>query len=568
MAQVLRGIAAAPGLAKGAALHLSHSGFEIPRYRPEDLQAEVVRLAEARNKANAQLRALMAEMEQQAGVAEAAVFEAQAMFLSDPVLVARAETEISRGQNAEQAWHAASEFFAGQLDALPDATLRARAADVRDVSRRVIDILCGRDSARSIRKQGVIVARDLAPSQTAALDRSLVTAFCTAEGGPTSHTAILSRALGIPAVVGLGEVILDVAEGTVLLVDGESGEVIVDPSPDMEESFHAKMFSEQKARAGRLESALRPAVTRDGHRVEVVANVGHVEDARSAVQYGAEGIGLLRTEFLFLNREQMPDEEAQFESYRVIFDLMGGRPVVVRTLDIGADKEVPYLDFGAEANPFLGYRAIRISLDHPDDFKMQLRALLRAGADHDLRVMFPMIATLEEVRRAKELVAEAQDELKSRSIASVKNPQIGIMVEIPSVALLADLFAREVDFFSIGTNDLTQYTLAAERGNKRVSRLNDPCHPAVLRQIEQVVRAAREEGIWVGVCGEMGGDPQAIPILLGLGVNELSMASAQIPSAKQIVREWKLEDARALAQRTLRQESAEAVRRLVDEFSL
>ncbi len=568
MTQVLRGIAAAPGLAKGAALHLSYSGFEIPRYRPEDLQAEVVRLAEARNKANAQLRALMAEMEQQAGVAEAAVFEAQAMFLSDPVLVARAETEISRGQNAEQAWHVASEFFAGQLDALPDATLRARAADVRDVSRRVIGILCGRDFARSIRKQGVIIARDLAPSQTAALDRSLVAAFCTAEGGPTSHTAILSRALGIPAVVGLGEVILDVAEGTVLLVDGESGEVIVDPFPDMEESFHAKMFSEQKARAGRLESALRPAVTRDGHRVEVVANVGHVEDARSAVQYGAEGIGLLRTEFLFLNREQMPDEEAQFESYRVIFDLMGGRPVVVRTLDIGADKEVPYLDFGAEANPFLGYRAIRISLDHPDDFKMQLRALLRAGADHDLRIMFPMIATLEEVRRAKELVAEAQDELKSRSIASAKNPQIGIMVEIPSVALLADLFAREVDFFSIGTNDLTQYTLAAERGNKRVSRLNDPCHPAVLRQIEQVVRAAREEGIWVGVCGEMGGDPQAIPILLGLGVNELSMASTQIPSAKQIVREWKLEDARALAQRTLRQESAEAVRRLVDEFSL
>jgi phosphoenolpyruvate-protein phosphotransferase len=291
-----------------------------------------------------------------------------------------------------------------------------------------------------------------------------------------------------------------------------------------------------------------------------------VEDARLALEHGAEGIGLLRTEFLFLNRSQAPDEETQFNAYRSILELMGDRPVVVRTLDVGGDKEVPYFDFGQEANPFLGYRAIRISLDDPQGFKVQLRALLRAGAGHDLRIMFPMISSIGEVLEAKSLVREAQKELQAANQQMAEDPQIGIMVEIPSVVLLADRFAREVDFFSIGTNDLTQYTLAAERGNSRVSRLNDPCHPAVLKEIQQTVQAAHRAGIWVGVCGEMAGDPQCIPILVGLGVDELSMASRQSPMAKQLIRNWSLKDTQSLARQVLELDTAEAIRRAVGEF--
>jgi phosphoenolpyruvate-protein phosphotransferase len=299
----------------------------------------------------------------------------------------------------------------------------------------------------------------------------------------------------------------------------------------------------------------------------VVANVGNIEDARIALASGAEGIGLLRTEFLFLNRAQAPDEQTQYNAYRSIFDLMDDRPIVVRTLDIGGDKEVPYYNFGLQSNPYLGYRAIRISLDHPDDFKIQLRSLLRAGLDHDLRIMFPMIATLDEVRQAKKMVETARHELELRGNAIAKAVEVGIMVEIPSVAILANQFAREVDFFSIGTNDLTQYTLAAERGNKLVAHLNDPCHPSILREIQMVVEASRAHETWVGVCGEMAGDEQAIPILLGLGVDELSMTPARIPSAKQIIRNWSLFDARDLANKAINLESAQEVRSLVDTYT-
>jgi phosphoenolpyruvate-protein phosphotransferase len=298
----------------------------------------------------------------------------------------------------------------------------------------------------------------------------------------------------------------------------------------------------------------------------VVANIGNVEDARKALEYGAEGIGLLRTEFLFLNRSQFPDENTQFAAYKIILDLMGLRPVVVRTLDVGGDKEVPYYDFGAEANPFLGYRAIRISLDQPEDLKAQLRALLRAGTGHDLRIMFPMIATLDEVRRAKDLYAEARGELGSEMIEVAEQVQLGIMVEVPSVGLTAEQFASEVDFFSIGTNDLTQYTFAAERGNKHVAHLSDPCHPAILRQISMVVQAAHANGKWVGICGEMASDRHAIPILVGLGVDEFSVTPRQIPMVKQAVRNISLSIVKTYSQRAIELTSAKSVRELVDEI--
>lgn len=562
----LKGIPAAPGLAKGPALRWEPRPLQIPKFIPADLQAERTRLGDARQNAAKQLRELVGQVASQIGETEAALFEAQAMFLEDAVLVQKAEAAIDSGMNAEQAWHDACEYFASQLEAMPDETLRARSADVRDVGRRVLEILMGVKSAPTLAKQSIILARDLAPSQTAALDKSKVLAFCTAEGGPTSHTAILAKALGIPAIVGLGDAILDIADETLLLVDGNTGTLASNPTSDLVADFGQRILAEGEKRQREHELATQPALTRDGHRVEIAANVGSVDDARLALQHGAERIGLLRTEFLFLNRSQPPDEQTQYSAYRTILDLMGNRPVVVRTLDVGGDKEVPYLDFGHEANPFLGYRAIRISLDHPNDFKAQLRALLRAGAGHDLRIMFPMIASLEEVQKAKSLVAEAQMELHNAGREMAENVQIGIMVEIPSVALLAERFAREVHFFSIGTNDLTQYTLAAERGNKRVSHLNDPCHPAVLREIQQVVLAAHRAGIWAGVCGEMAGDTQAIPILLGLGVDELSMSPRQIPSAKQVVRNWSQADAQELARRALEMDGADAIRRAVNEF--
>jgi phosphoenolpyruvate-protein phosphotransferase len=566
MRREFRGIPAAGGLAGGPALHWADNALQIPDFKPADFAADKARLAAARREAEEQLHALAGQVSHSLGQAEAALLEAQAMFLSDMALVSRAEDGIDAGANAERAWQRACEHFALQLAKLPDETLQARAADVRDVGRRVVEVLLGVQPRAVLVGPSVILARDLAPSQTAALDASKVLAFCTAEGGPTSHTAILARALGIPAVVGVGAGIFEIPNEVQVLVDGGSGAIVVDPSSDEQAAFEQRLVTERRQRELDTVSAAKPALTLDGHRIEVVANVGSVEDARKALTSGAEGIGLLRTEFLFINRSQLPDEQTQFAAYKTILDLMGARPVVVRTLDVGGDKEVPYYDFGREANPFLGYRAIRISLERPEEFRAQLRALLRAGSGHDLRIMFPMIATLAEVRAARKLLDEARLELEESGIIAAERVQAGIMVEIPSAALLADQFAQEVDFFSIGTNDLTQYTLAAERGNKRLAHLSDPCHPAVLRQIQHVAAAAHQAGIWVGVCGEMAGDLQAMPLLLGLGVDELSVAPGQIPAAKQAVRNWSLARAQELAAHALNLDSAQAVRAAVDAF--
>lgn len=566
MSAELKGIPAAPGLARGASLLWESPPAQIPTFIPADSRLEKQRLLETLALAARQLREMVGQISGQVGADHAAVFEAQAMFLEDPALVHRAESLVDSGLNAGQAWHLACDFYATQLEHLPDELLSARAADVRDISGRVLDILAGRQSRLEIPRPAVILARDLAPSQTAILDTSKVLAFCTAEGGPTSHTSILARALGIPAVVGLGEDVLAIADGTLLLVDGTDGRLILDPASHVEEAFMQRLQTGDATRRRDLEQASEYARTQDGHRVEMVANVGNVEDARTAMEYGAEGIGLLRTEFLFLNRPLPPDEQTQYEAYHAILEIMGSRPVVARTLDVGGDKEVPFLNFGPEPNPFLGYRAIRISLDHPGEFKTQLRALLRAGHGHDLRIMFPMISSTQEVLAAKSLLDEARQDLRLADEPFADKVQVGIMVEVPSVVFLADRFARIVDFFSIGTNDLTQYTLAAERGNKRLSRLSDPCHPAVLKEIQLTVAAAHNAGIWVGVCGEMAGDPQAIPILLGLGVNELSMSPRQVPAAKQIIRVWSLKDAQAMTLRALEEEDAAGVRNLVSKF--
>jgi phosphoenolpyruvate-protein phosphotransferase len=488
------------------------------------------------------------------------------MISDDAALLKRSETAIEGGLNAEAAWMDAVEHYARQLDSLPDLTLRDRAADVRDVGQRVLRHLLGREAqpGLDLREPSVIIARDLTPSQTASLDKSLVLAFCTAEGGPTSHTAILAEALGLPAVVGLGLAVLDLPPGVFLLVDGDRGEVIAYPDEITLQDFQTRRRKALQLARAEMAEAHEPAITHDGHQVKIVANVGNPEEAVAALEFGAEGIGLLRTEFLYLNRMTAPDEEEQLAAYNSVLGIMETRPVVVRTLDVGGDKELPYLDLGRESNPFLGWRAIRMCLDQPDFFKVQLRALLRASPGHDLRIMFPMITTLNEVRQAKVLLDEARREVQAAGHPMAETIQVGIMVEVPSVAMLADLFAPEIDFFSIGTNDLTQYTMAAERTNDRVAYLSDACHPAVLRQIQRVVVAGHEAEIWIGVCGELAGDPEAVPILLGLEVDELSMSPASIPHIKATIRHWSLQAAQRLASEAINLDSAVAVRRLVE----
>ncbi|HWQ08682.1 MAG TPA: phosphoenolpyruvate--protein phosphotransferase, partial [Holophaga sp.] len=399
---------------------------------------------------------------------------------------------------------------------------------------------------------GILVASDLTPADTARLDPARVMGICTAFGGPTSHSAILARTFGIPALVGMGEHVLDLPEGSPLLVDARNGWALPDPDPETRTRFDAELAAWKRASEEALLESAAPAVTTDGRRVEIGANVGSLAEAKAAVAAGAEGIGLLRTEFLYLDRQAAPDEEEQFSAYREIAEAMGGRPVIIRTLDIGGDKPLPYIDLGREANPFLGWRAVRMCLAQPEFFKVQLRAIQRVAALHPVRVMFPMIATLEEIRAAKALLAEAREEVARRGQAVPERIETGIMVEIPAAAIRADQLAPEVDFFSIGTNDLTQYTLAAERGNAKVAALTDAFHPAVLELIRKVADAAHAHGKWAGICGELGGEPLAVPILLGLGLDELSMAAPAIPKAKRILRGLSYGRAREFAEETLR----------------
>jgi phosphocarrier protein FPr len=402
----------------------------------------------------------------------------------------------------------------------------------------------------------------LTPADTAALDRELVRGIATAYGSATSHSAILARSLGIPAVVGVGEHLLEVPEGTPLLLDGDAGAVYVDPAEEVVSDYERQRAEHEKSARRALASASQPAATRDGRRIEVVANVGSLADVDAAVTNGAEGVGLLRTEFLFLDRDSLPSEEEQLAAYEEIAELLHGRPLILRTLDVGADKPLPYLPRRPEANPFLGVRGIRLGLDQPELLETQLRAALRAAAAHPLKVMFPMVATVAEYREAVSVLTRARDRLEQAG-EPAGQMDVGIMVEVPSAALAAEAFAPEVDFFSIGTNDLTQYTLAAERGNERVAGLADALHPSVLRLVQAVTEAAQAHGKWVGVCGELASEPLAVPVLVGLGVTELSVNAPAIPAIKEAVREVDSGEASTLAREALRLGSAEEVRALL-----
>ncbi len=565
--RVMRGIPASRGIAIGPAFRFKETEVRIERNRVADPSTEIGRLETALKQARQELAAVLAKARTETDAGTASIFEAHAMMLEDPDFLAGIRDKINtEALSAEASVADETEKYAGKLEAMKDEYLRARAADIRDVGMRLVRILLqvAGSPTEGLDQPAIILARDLTPSATISLDKSLVLGFCTARGGPTAHVAILARELGLPAVVGIGEGILSISDACPLIVDGSEGTLVVEPdaatlaAKRSQATVLAQKGSQSRKRAG------EPAITRDGHRVEVVANIGNVEGAKSALDAGAEGVGLLRTEFLFLERAHMPDEEEQYQAYRKILDIFGRLPVILRTLDIGGDKELPYLNLPKEMNPFLGLRGVRLCLAMPEIFKPQLRAALRAGVDRGLKLMLPMVATVAEVRAARTILDECRSELAAEGQPAAQDIEMGIMVEVPAAAIMVDRLASAVDFFSIGTNDLSQYTMAAERTGGSVSALADAFQPAVLRLVRDVVRAAHPLGKWVGMCGELAGEPLAIPLLLGLGLDELSMNPPAIPLAKEVLRGLTLGEARLAADAALEMESPEAVRKWLE----
>jgi phosphoenolpyruvate-protein phosphotransferase len=552
------GVAASPGLALGPVWRYQR-GKIVVAATARDPAAELIRLDRAIEAAKRELAELYQEVKTRAGAGKAAIFLAHAEFLEDLGLIETARDLIrSDARSAGYAWEQSYGQQAKALATQTDALLAARALDLRDVGRRVLRTLAERieDDPTPPATPVILIADELSPSDTARLDPALALGICTAAGGPTSHTAIIARSLGIPAVVGAGDSVLDLADGTACVLDGNSGTLVLAPTEiDLANARQAQADLATQREAERR-ACYQPAITTDGSRIEVVANIAAPDEAAKAVEGGGEGVGLLRTEFLFLGRDQAPTEDEQVAAYGEMIRALNGLPIIIRTLDIGGDKEVPYLSMPAEENPFLGERGIRLCLNRPELFRTQLRAIFRAAAKGPVRIMYPMISTLEELKRAKALTEEVRLELGADAV------EIGIMIEVPSAVMMAAELAAEVDFFSVGSNDLTQYCLAVDRMHPVLSRQADGLHPAVLRMIDLTVRAAEKAGKWVGVCGGIAGDPRGVVILAGLGVKELSVSIPSIAAVKAQIRGLSLAQARTLATRALACDNAAAVRRL------
>ena len=550
----IQAIAAAPGIAIGPAHIQIQQVFDYP-LRGESSSIERQRLQDALTEVRSDIQGLI-ERSQAKAIRE--IFITHQEMLDDPELSDEVDTRLKQGESAQAAWMSVIEAAARQQESLQDALLAERAADLRDVGRRVLAQLCGIETAPEPSEPYILVMDEVGPSDVARLDPARVAGILTARGGATAHSAIVARALGIPALVGAGASVLLLATGTPLLLDGQRGRLHVDADADTLQ----RATVERDTREQRLQiaSAQRhePAVTRDGHAVEVFANIGESAGVANAVEQGAEGIGLLRTELIFMAHPQAPDEATQEAEYRRVLDGLDGRPLVVRTLDVGGDKPLPYWPIAKEENPFLGVRGIRLTLQRPQIMEAQLRALLRSADNRPLRIMFPMVGSVDEWRAARDMTERLRLEIP------VADLQLGIMIEVPSAALLAPVLAREVDFFSVGTNDLTQYTLAIDRGHPTLSAQADGLHPAVLQLIDITVRAAHAHGKWVGVCGELAADPLAVPVLIGLGVDELSVSARSIPEVKARVREFSLSEAQGLAQKALAVGSPAEVRALVE----
>ena len=570
MKPTLQGIAASDGIAIAKVYTLTEPDLTVTKVTVEDSEKEVSRLDDALAASIKDVELIKETALKNLGEEEAQVFDAHLMVLSDPELIGQVKDSITSNKvNAESALKEVTDMFISIFAGMEDNPyMQERAADIRDVSKRILAHLLGVKipSPATIKDEVIIVAADLTPSDTAQLNRQYVKAFVTDIGGRTSHSAIMARSLEIPAIVGTKEVTSIAKDGDIIIVDGLSGDVFLNPSEEVVAEYRAKAeaFVAQQAEWEKLKDS--KTYTKDGHQVELAANIGTPKDLEGVVNNGAEGVGLYRTEFLYMDSHEMPTEEDQFEAYKAVLEGMNGKPVVVRTMDIGGDKELPYLPLPHEMNPFLGYRAIRISLNEPEMFRTQLRALLRASVYGKLRIMFPMIATLNDFRGAKALLEEEKAKLIAEGVAVSDDIQVGIMIEIPAAAVLAHQFAKEVDFFSIGTNDLIQYTMAADRMNERVSYLYQPYNPSILTLIKHVIDSAHKEGKWAGMCGEMAGDQTAVPLLVGLGLDEFSMSASSVLKTRSLIAKLTLSDMQALADKAINEcATVQEVEALVEE---
>lgn len=568
--KVLKGIAASDGVAIAKAYMLVDPDLSFEKTTVSDTDAEVARLHDAFDASKAELKVIKDKAVENLGEEEAEVFEAHITILSDPEMLGQIEGKIKDDKvNAEEALKEVTDTFISMFEAMTDnAYMQERAGDIRDVTKRVLSHLLGvtLPSPALIDSEVIVVAHDLTPSDTAQLDRKYVKGFITDIGGRTSHSAIMSRTLEIPAVVGSESATTDIKEGDAVVLDGINGDALVAPTDAEVADYQqkAKDFVAQKAEWAKLKN--EATVSKDGKHFELASNIGTPDDMDGVLDAGSEAIGLFRSEFLYMNSSELPDEDTQFEAYKKVVEGMNGKPVIVRTMDIGGDKELPYLPLPDEMNPFLGYRAIRISLDRDDIFRTQLRALLRASHYGQLRIMFPMIATLDEFRKAKAIFEEEKAKLVAAGTPVADDIKLGIMIEIPAAAILADQFAKEVDFFSIGTNDLIQYSFAADRGNEQVSYLYQPYNPSLLRLIKHVIDAAHANGRFTGMCGEVAGDQIAVPLLMGLGLDEFSMSSTSVLKTRSLMKKLDTKEMAKLADKALNEcVTNEEVKELVEK---
>lgn len=569
MSIIIKGIAASPGITIAKAFRLQNPELIVEKIAVTNTNQEVERFEQAIETSKLELEGIKEHARKELGEDKAEIFAAHLLVLTDPELINPIKEKIKNEQvNAEFALNEVTTMFVNLFEAIDNEYMRERVTDIRDVTKRVLSHLLGVNIANPsmISEEVVIVAEDLTPSDTAQLNRKYVKGFTTDIGGRTSHSAIMACSMEIPAIVGTKVVTNDIENGVLVIVDGLDGKVIVNPTEDVVKIYEDKkaVYEAQKAKWAKLVN--EPTLSSDGHKVEIFSNIGTPEDVKGVLDNGGEGVGLYRTEFLYMGRDTLPTEEEQFDAYKTVLKRMEGKPVVVRTLDIGGDKELPYLNLPKEMNPFLGFRAIRLCLEMQDMFRAQLRALLRASVYGNLKIMFPMIATLDEFRQAKAILIEEKEKLQAEGTIIGESIEVGMMVEIPSSAVMAHQFAKEVDFFSIGTNDLIQYTLAADRMNERVSYLYQPYNPAILRLIKNVIDAAHNEGKWAGICGEMAGDEIAIPILLGLGLDEFSMSATSILRARNQILKLSKTEINLVIEQILNMTTSEEVERFVKDI--
>lgn len=567
---MLKGTNASAGIGIGTVVIVEEAELKIQKETVSDAQAEKERFQAALSQAMEQTEALAKDLATRVGGKEAEILNGHLLLLSDPMLTGEIENSITgENVNSEFAVETVCNTYADMFASMGDELMQQRATDMKDIKTRLQRILLGVVSVdiSALPEGSVLVARDLTPSMTAGINPANVTGIVTELGGKTSHSAILARALEIPAVVAVEGFLSKVHNGETVVLDGSEGLVFINPEDSVKEEYEKKREAFIKYKKELEQYIGKPTVTKNGIKVELVANIGKPEDVEKVLQYDGEGIGLFRTEFLFMDRTSMPTEEEQFEAYQKVASAMNGKPVIIRTLDIGGDKEIPYMGLSKDENPFLGYRAIRFCLDRKEDvYKPQLRALLRASAFGNIQIMIPMVTCLEEIREAKELIEEVKKELDQKNISYKKDIKVGIMVETAAASLMADVFAKEVDFFSIGTNDLTQYTMSVDRGNDKVSYLYSPLNPAVLRSIRHTIACGRKEGIMVGMCGEAASDPLLIPLLLAFGLNEFSMSASAILNARKLITSYSTEELQEIADKAMSFATVKEVEDYMKEF--